>query len=390
MKAAPGENSLIFTFPVYLVVFSAFFDTHAQMPVLAPFASSLGATPFMLGMIIGAYSLFNIAGNFAGGAAIDRKGWKTPLFIGLIGVTLSLLLYSTANIPYHLILIRAGHGFLGGFLVPSALACLTIGGKDENRFYGSRIAFFGATIGLAAVTGPMAAGIIAGRFGYAAVYYTLATIMAAATITAASFFRNQAGCSSYPEAPGLSPVKLLKRPKMLTAFICAFGTMGSTGTLASFLPTRAASLEMSHAETGMLFATFALVAIIIQILWPRKLKPLLKSDSRGCMLGLLLLATALILAAFFNTPAAMFIALTIYGSGFGLSFQSMLGLVISDSEESWRGRAIGIFFAVYSLGVAVVPPLSGLLWQYQQAIFPFYTAAAFALIALLLIIKRDE
>ena len=390
MKAALCENKLIFTVPVYLVVFSAFFDTHAQMPVLAPFASSLGATPFILGVVIGAYSLFNIAGNFAGGATIDRKGWKTPLFIGLIGVTLSLLLYTTASIPYHLVLIRAGHGLLGGFLVPSALACLTIGGsKGESSFYGSRIAFFGATIGLAAVTGPMAAGIIAGRLGYAAVYLTLATVMAAATITAASFFRAQAGCSSYPEAPGLNPFKLFKRPEMLTAFICALGTMGSTGTLASFLPTRAASLEMGHAETGMLFATFALVAIIVQMLWPRKLKPLLKSDSRGCMLGLLLLATALILAAFVNTPATMFIALAIYGTGFGFSFQGMLGLVISDSDESWRGRAIGIFFAVYSLGVAVVPPLSGLIWQYQQAIFPFYTAAAFALISFILIIKRN-
>ncbi len=390
MKAASGSKNLILTAPVYLVVFSAFFDTHAQMPVLAPFASSLGATPFVLGIVVGVYSLFNMAGNFAGGATIDRKGWKTPLFIGLIGATLLLLLYTTAQAPYHLVLIRAGHGFLGGFLVPSALACLTIGGsKGESRFYGSRLAFFGATIGLAAVTGPMVAGIIAGRFGFAPVYLILAVVMAVSTIVAARFFRDQAGCSSYPEAPGLNLFTLFKRQKMLTAFICALGTMGSTGTLASFLPTRAAAIGMGHAETGALFATFALVAIFVQMLWPRKLKPLLKSDSRGCMLGLLLLASALSMAAFATSPAAMFSSLAIYGTGFGFSFQGMLGLVISDSDESWRGRAIGIFFAVYSLGVAVVPPVSGLIWQHQQAIFPFYTAAAFALVSFFLVVKRN-
>lgn len=381
------DNSSIITGPVYLVVFSAFFDTHAQMPVLAPYATSLGATPFLLGLIIGTYSLFNIAGNFAGGASIDKKGWKTPLFIGLIGVSLLLLLYPAAISPYHLIAIRAGHGFLGGFLVPAALACLTIG-DGESRFFGSRIALFGATIGLAAVTGPLAAGIIAGRYGYHAVYYCLAVIMIAATIISSALFRNQVGCGSNSVSARSTFNRLVKEPGMQRAFICAFGTMGATGTLASFLPIRAASLQMGHAETGMLFATFALVAIIVQMLWPRILKPLLGSDSRGCISGLLLLSTALILATAINSPGGMFIALAIYGVGFGHSFQGMLGLVISGSDEAWRGRAIGLFFAVYSLGVALVPPLSGLIWQQQQAVFPFYTAAAVALFSSALIYKR--
>jgi MFS family permease len=83
--------------PVYLIIFFSFFDTHAQMPVLAPYANTLGATPFMLGLVVGAYSFFNITGNFSSGIWIDRVNWMPPLFTGLIGVSLILALYPQAG-----------------------------------------------------------------------------------------------------------------------------------------------------------------------------------------------------------------------------------------------------------------------------------------------------
>ncbi len=362
--------------PVYLIVFSAFFDTHAQMPVLAPYAVSMGATPFILGVVIGTYSFFNILGNFTGGAAIDRKGWKVPLIIGLLGVSFALLIYTQVDVVLYLVLTRGAHGFMGGLLVPAALACLT-GNKDGSAFYGPRLAVFGATIGLAAVTGPLAAGIIATNFGYPAVYYSLSALMFTATIASAAVAKKQVVCSR-PAAP-VSFRQISALPEMRGAFIFALGTMGSTGTLASFLPARAESLGFDPAQTGMLFATFALVAIVVQIFWPGKLKPVLGGNCRGCTVGLFFLCLGLSLAASLNNATGLFAALATFGIGFGLTFQGMLGMVIDGSELSWRGRAIGLFFAVYSFGVAVVPPLSGLIWQNLPAIFPFYTAAAVAL-----------
>lgn len=371
----------LYWLPVYIIVFSAFFDTHAQMPVLAPYAYSLGATPFLLGMIIGTYSLFNIIGNFTSGIIIDRRSWKLPLFAGLAAVTLILLLYPRAGSAPDLVLIRAGHGFMGGILVPSALACLTIG-KEKTSKYGLRLAYFGAAIGLAAVTGPLFAGIIAARFGYPPVYYSLAGIMILAFIISLIPVSKLETSIKHSEVLPLSYKTISRHPPLTGAFFFAIGTMGATGTLASFLPLRAEILGLNPARTGMLFAAFALTAIIIQLIWPKILKPLLKEDYRGCMAGLILICLALILAALVNKPAGLFAALVCYGAGFGLSFQGMLNLVVSGSQPEWRGLAIGLFFAVYSLGVAIVPPLGGLIWQIYPAIFPFYTAAAATLISM--------
>ena len=365
---------------IYFIVFCAFFDTHAQMPVLAPYAVLLGAGPFVTGLVIGAYSLFNITGNFSGGAAIDRRDWRLPLLVGLLGVTASLFLYTVVNNASQLVLVRAGHGFMGGFLVPSSLAAL-MGKESDSSLHRNKMAIFGAAIGLAAISGPMAAGIIAGFFSYKYVYYFLVGLMLTATLVALKF------CSKQPVHAGLqtygpfNPLKLLSYPELRGSFIFALGTMGATGTLAAFLPTRAELIGLDHAQTGMLFATFAFTAIVLQILWPNKLKNIIGKDCRACAAGQLLMASALILASVINVTGGLFLALFIFGTGFGFSFQGMLGLVAEGSQPGWRGRAIGSFFAFYSLGAALVPPLGGLIWQ-QFNLFPFYIAAVVALLVM--------
>ncbi len=368
--------------PLYFIVFCAFFDTHAQMPILAPYTISLGATPFMLGVVVGTYSLFNLFGNYASGIIIDKKGWLLPLFAGLIGVSLALLLYPQAFKTQHLVFIRSWHGLMGGFLVPASLACLT---KNENNtsYQDRLLAVFGATIGLAAVTGPVYAGVIANRFDFHAVYYSLAAIMMAAAIFSLRPARYQQYCIVKKNYLRIRTSWILSKPRIRGSFIFAFGTMGSTGTLASFLPSRSASLGMDHAQTGLLFATFALTAIVVQVGWPKIIKKVIKKNLTACSAGLFLIAAALVLAALSAFTAGLYISLFLYGAGFGLSFQGMLGLVMENSQPAWRGRAIGLFFAVYSLGVAVFPPLSGLAWQHFPALFPFYTSAAAALISLL-------
>lgn len=378
LQPTADTTGLVKLLPLYLIVFFSFFDTHAQMPILAPFATSLGATPFLIGLVVGTYSIFNITGNFTSGVWIDKTSWKMPLFIGLAGVSLILALYPQALNPAGLIAIRAAHGYLGGILVPAALACLTKG--QDSATHGKSLALFGASIGLAAVTGPMFAGIIASNHGFSTVYYSLAAMMAAATVLSLIPLMRLRQILCRYEQPLVSFKQIAGRAPMKSAFCFALGTMGSTGALASFLPTRAALLGLNPAQTGMLFATFALTAILVQATWPKIFKPLFRKDFLGGAAGLALISLALTIAASAGSSLGLFLALALFGTGFGFSFQSMLGLVVSGSELHWRGRAIGLFFAVYSLGVALMPPFSGLVWQIAPAIFPFYTAAAAALV----------
>ena len=74
------------TLPIISVVtFLGFLDTHLLIPVLALYASGLGASVGAVGLIVGLYSLSNTPANILFGRLIDRLGYKVPLLAGLLG-----------------------------------------------------------------------------------------------------------------------------------------------------------------------------------------------------------------------------------------------------------------------------------------------------------------
>ena len=79
---------------VYLIVFFSFFDLFSQLPVMSPFAFSLGATPFLVGLAVGMYSFSNTIGNIISGFMTDKKGPYLILVLGIFASALSLFLYS--------------------------------------------------------------------------------------------------------------------------------------------------------------------------------------------------------------------------------------------------------------------------------------------------------
>ncbi len=61
-----------------IVTFLGFLDTHLLIPVMALYASELGASVGTIGIIIGLYSITNTPGNILFGRLIDRIGYKLP------------------------------------------------------------------------------------------------------------------------------------------------------------------------------------------------------------------------------------------------------------------------------------------------------------------------
>ena len=57
-----------------VVTFLGFLDTHLLIPVMALYASGLGASVGIIGLIIGLYSITNTPANILFGRLIDRVG----------------------------------------------------------------------------------------------------------------------------------------------------------------------------------------------------------------------------------------------------------------------------------------------------------------------------
>ena len=109
---------------LYLFMFVAFFDLHAQYPILSPFALSLGAAPSFIGLIMGVYSLTHLPGNLIAGYGVDKYGSKMFIVFSLIVAGIILLFQSNVKDPWHLLYIRSISGFVLAFLSPACLSLL--------------------------------------------------------------------------------------------------------------------------------------------------------------------------------------------------------------------------------------------------------------------------
>lgn len=83
-------------FFIYFIIMISFIDTFSQLPIISPYAQGLGATPLLIGMVVGIYSFSNIIGNLFAGFWIDRDGAKRVLSVGL-GLTGLILLCTCRN-----------------------------------------------------------------------------------------------------------------------------------------------------------------------------------------------------------------------------------------------------------------------------------------------------
>ncbi|MFN7252751.1 MAG: MFS transporter [Anaerobacillus sp.] len=336
---------------LYIIIVIAFLDTFSQLPIIAPFAQSLGASSLLIGVIVGIYSLTNMGGNILAGQWIDKFGRKKILVIGLLFVSVCLLGYTFVTTPLQLLLIRFIHGIGGGLLVPAAFALLGDKSRSTNR--GKTMAFSGACVGISAIIGPAFGALMTNFFGIDWVFYSISGLFAlTALIITFVLTENYTMKLEENKFDFSQIVKLLRLPALINAYIGAFSLMLTLGILAYMLPLKIAAAGQGVAFSGMLLSTFGIVAIIFFLLPTNQIFDQVKRE-KTVIAGMIFVTIALTILSLFELIVVLFIAMFFYGIGFACIFPSVTALVIDHSNKNERGRAFGLFYAFFSLGVVV-------------------------------------
>jgi MFS family permease len=362
---------------VYAIVFISYFDYQSSLPIISPYAKSLGASVALIGIIVGAYSVLNLAGNLGAGLWIDRVGRKTPLIVGLIVAGIALMFYPFVRDPYALLGLRAMHGLGAALLSPASLAYIGDAAKTGAR--ARAMALYGAAIGLTSMVAPPFAGLMRDRFGYASVFVIVAAMMFLVAVPAYVLVGE-----SFQRETTQSPSvwRLLRNRRLLLSYVSGFCLLFSLGALIVFLPLIGQEMGVSSARVGMWFAGFGVAAVIIQLALGRL------SDRIGrepvIALGFVVIAAALFALPMTRGWETMLSVMAVYGIGFGILFPAMTALLADETNPQTRGTASGIYTAVYSLGAAAGTGSAGaLVWLQQNAqVHPFQFAAVIVLVAL--------
>jgi len=346
---------------VYLIVFFSFFDLFSQLPVMSPFAQSLGASPFLIGLAVGLYSFSNTIGNIISGFLTDRRGPFMILVVGLFASAISLMLYSFASDPISLLAVRFVHGFMEGLIVPAAFTFLANRAEESKR--GRSVAISGAFVGFAAILGPAYGGIVAAKTStpfIMAINGGIFFIIAILSFFVLRSFKFERKSTNSNSASNFRVKMLFQSTGMVRAFAGAFFLMFSQGVLALVLPLKVVALNFDTKMTGLLLSTFGVTALLIFLLPINRIfdrvRPMIT-----LAFGMLLMGLSMLFLSQVEELLYLYVAMILYGIGFAFLFPSINSLLIDSSAPEFRGKAYGYFYAFFSIGVVAGSGLIGYL-----------------------------
>ncbi|WP_458124033.1 MFS transporter [Paenibacillus sp. Z3-2] len=366
---------------LYLFLFLAVFDLHAQYPILTPFAISLGAAPTFIGWMMGIYSLTHLPGNLIAGTQIDKHGSRRYIVFSLLGAGFILLLQAHVHTPWQLLALRSISGFVLAFLSPACLALLAQLSSDPVK-QGKYMSGHGVVHTLASVVSPAAGAIIVGSMGFSATFsglgYLLILTGVIAFLTMPRGIVKQHEKVTEPAKPDVAPADTTSAflPVSWRYFALPLVIACAQGILFFELPLRGGG-HSSMMSTGLLFSIISIGALsTLSMLFLNRYSPKLR-----LVTGVLLMSLCFfVMAAIPQIPLST--ALFVLGMSKGIIFPAMATLFIRLSGGSKLGRIFSLQSIATSIGSFIGPITAG---QLRVGLSPYFIAFVLLMIGMLLL-----
>ncbi len=348
---------------------------YLYVPTLPVYAQSLGASLSMVGVIVAAYGLPQVFIRIPIGMWSDALSKRKPLVAASIVTTLlGALGLGLAPSPWFLFLARFGTGMgaaawviftiyfasyyprqstsraigLINFVQGTALVVATSSGGAVAELWGPRYTFFGAAV----------LGIVS----LVALLLTEEPLRHPSTTTAWQSFTQVAA-----------------RPLLLA--VSGMGILlqfAIHSTVFSFIPIYGAKIGASNADLGIItmlaLASSAVAALAVMYLAERWGNPL------TIVLGALLISASLLAVPFINRVYLLQAVQVSYGFGRGALMTIFMALSIRAVAPQQQATAMGVYQAVYAIGMLMGPLVSGSLADSQGLDSVFYLSAFLCLV----------
>lgn len=376
---------------LYLFLFVAFFDLHAQYPMLTPFAVSMGAAPSFIGLVMGMYSLTHLPGNLIAGFAVDRYGSRIFIAASLTGAGILLLFQSRVTDPWQLLYIRSISGFVLAFLSPACMSLLARLARDHIH-QGKLMAGNGLVHTIASVVSPAAGAYLAATIGFSHSFAILGWVLLATGILSVWFVKESPRTLEEIEAIKKKPVSVVpidqgnsntEKPKIFpwSIFALPIGLSCAQGILAFELPLRGTG-NAAIMTTGILFSVVSLGALVtLAMLFLNRYLPYART-----IIGVLLLAICYYGLAS-DWPVPILMLLFIVGMAKGVIFPAMTSFLLQLSGPSRYGKTFSLLSISLSIGSFLGPVAAGAVRDHFS---PYFLSFLALMIALVLLFPRSS
>jgi DHA1 family tetracycline resistance protein-like MFS transporter len=373
---------------IFITIFIDLVGFGIVIPVLPLYASRFGASPIVIGLLLGVYSAMQFIFAPVLGRLSDKVGRRPVLLVSLIGTSFGFLLMGLAGTLELLFIARIIDGITGAN-ISTAQAYIADVTPPEQRSRG--MGLIGAAFGLGFIVGPAIGGAMS-QFSLAAPFYFAAGLAASNAVALYFLLPESLSVEHRVEARRRATIAQVFRDSgswqlaalMATYFFATISFALLTAIYALFTERR---FGYGATHNGYIFAYLGLLGAIIQGgLLGRLLRAF--SDKSLAVAG-----TCIMTASMFALPESRSVWMLLAAStgiaiGNSLVTPTLNGLASRSVSAAWQGRILGVLQSVASLARIIGPVLGGFLLdrdlknnlaQYGRS--PFWTGGAIMLIA---------
>ncbi len=339
-----------------------------------------------VGLLALAFSAAQFAASPFLGVWSDRVGRRPVLLVCVIGTAVGYFLFGWAKSLQMLFAARLLAGFAGGSISTAQAYIADISAPHDRA---KNFGLIGAAFGLGFILGPAMGGVLS-KVSLSAPAYASGALSLITFCVAFALMKE----SLPPEARaahrvGLSDVnpfiqirgalgRMQFRELLMAVFALNFGMAGLQTNFAVFTHAR---FGLDAAHNAILFAYLGVMAALTQGVLLRKLSREV-GEAQLAIGGALAFGVGFAVLAMSSAVWMLYLSVTFTALGFGLAAPALTGLVSMRATPQEQGTLLGTAQSVASLTRVVGPVWAGLLFDRIGTGAPYWSGAAWSLLAM--------
>lgn len=373
---------LFFTMVVMMIGFGVI------IPIMPFYVESFGASGSELGMLMAIFSIMQFLFAPFWGRLSDQVGRKKVLVIGLLGNTLSQLLFGLSTSLWMLFASRALSGILSSATLPVAMAFISDSTDHKSR--GGGMGMIGAAMGVGMILGPGLGGWVS-EDNISLPFFIAAGLSAIALLLIVIILPE-----SLPPEQRVHGRKLMQGPQFATLWRALFGPLGFLLFLSFLVHFALANFESIFGlyaehrfdygpqQVGTIMTVMGLSSALVQgvLTGPVTRRwgdlPVIKVSLITSAIG-----SALLLLAFNHSTILLTVGFFVTANAF---LRPAITSFVSKQTNEEQGKNMGLVNSYMSLGRVVGPLWAGSMFDLNITL-PYLSAGVVLLASYLLSLR---
>ena len=346
--------------PILGVTFIDIIGFSMLIPMLPYFVTHFGASPLVVGVLFGTFSLCQLVTAPLWGQVSDRFGRKRVLIISQIGATIGWAMLAFAPNIALVFVARIIEGVSGGNIsITQAYVADLVEAKDRSRAFG----LIGAMFGAGMIFGPFVGGLLFARFGFSAPFLAAAALQLATLVITIVMLPESRARVEGEKPVGLSEILASFHKPQLSRVLwqklaISLGLYGWFAVIALYLQRQ---LGFSLTQTDYFFSVFAVLNVFCNVFLVGRISARL-GDRTMSNVGLVSLVGAFASLPFVRDLGLLTVTMVLFSFGMALVNTGITALISNAASDREQGVVLGTSSSLDSLSGILAPPVStGLL-----------------------------